>query len=1299
MLSSRRNKAVNYFIVRASLRLFSFDRNGINAKQTIIAMKLSSIKYMNKTSDIQFLSKQIQECEEEFSGSNIQSIIASLCQIQSNNESIKIGKLWQSIIPKVYKSSTISAEIIASSLNTIGNMNSINRDIAMLSQSLLSHISSKTHLVSLSQIERSFGIMSHISSFGYDKENMIYIFSSEIAKNRELWDGDRIAVNIIGRLRNVDSSSEQAQNLLRIIHKKLTSECNGRMRCMSIATALNGMHSMRSDFLVVRSLVDFFVERMRLSDEIPLPKFYHLCYSGIENMDTSTVVVQQLLSELNIKLSISVQTHEFTLADIHNLIVALHNLSPSTSRSVTETKLIITNQFEKLLQNAVDNNLFEHPDNFLKCLRIIKLSMDNMGFDQCNLLLHDILTPFQSNSTSFWASNTSALTQIIEICESIAIDDQVSNVAKIFRNRAIDEFRKVVENLRTFDNENSSLERHKLIWNALSSCRYLKFENPDLLATLPLITHAIKSSSYMSSCSDISQALFSYHNMNSNFREVRDLMAAINVRIKSLPEKSNWISDMSSVLKSLHEKKSDHAEVREYVELIANTLESMNLLTSFNTFEENMHCISFLNSTASEVKKFIDVLSDCIQRSHVSPGISHVDLSPSRSYLFGFQNLNSDHKSTLKLLESFNSKFDESPSSIPHTKRLIVGFNGLRNCSVDHVSVRDTVRIVATSMDNYALRISLQQLASVLFGMRRMDSNYPEVAYMIDVLVDKIWNHSSGKINSLAITNALNGLQGKHSKHANVRQLISHLVPHFDKCMDAMGTHELLYGMRGLEYLVTDSSEVQMLYCYVSKALRKSGGKYDGNALKAAFLGLRNNTKMTGEIKSILKSLCDLVLALNTMSNEQISKCLSSLRNFSTETKEVKYAIRALKQKLDNNSNPLTPEELSLCLWGIQGSPMSDKTTRSLLTSLSNSMILSQKNIPIFRSADVEKCLRGLSKMYSCPEFVDSSACVIMDRVVRSMACNNAEFLSLENIVQVLQGMKYFNSSSSANEYSKQILNILLKNLKQLPNDELDRASTGLLCSAVEGLKGCSLVEGNAADNVLSIVMRPLKTRKNIAKENILILFSIFYKNKQTTSASTELLHFLSQHILTSPELFNLSDIAQCIYNLRYLNETSIHNSQVLAALVYALKYYIKDNPQYAYHATPVDISRILNGLQNLTTNSLLQNEILTILQIVDAICKNRNTETFTMTSQEFLLALRGLHQMNNAHVEVRQTIRNLTQILLRSNIQFTRTEMDSMLTSLGGMNLNYIEIAELSNILKANIHIVEKNEFDFSVD
>lgn len=389
----------------------------------------------------------------------------------------------------------------------------------------------------------------------------------------------------------------------------------------------------------------------------------------------------------------------------------------------------------------------------------------------------------------------------------------------------------------------------------------------------------------------------------------------------------------------------------------------------------------------------------------------------------------------------------------------------LSQFNANGAAMRGFVKFAAKSLSATESNFPSKSLCSAIFGLRKMQA-VSEIRLLLKEITKKI-KSSTSLYHPINVCIALNGLQSMSDEHIEVRELLSALLEKSiladEQGIDRVTDREIsmaLMGIKEMGGLQTDvsmreghrsdaSREVREVLKYISALLRDHTGPFEAKRLSFAILGLSGLSSKTAEVKEILaelvtkaashtgsmtgqevsmtlrgltgldsddinvrnliKQVIPLVKSCKSWTSSDCQSALIGLQSMHYSSSEANKLVDAICDLIDR-SEPIslkTPEQVSMCLYGIQGMGSVTPEARRLLKKLPAMMSEVARSGAAFSGRDVSQALYGL-RSTSChyKETLD------LLEELQPFILNAKGFVSSQNIASAMCGLQNMESSS-----------------------------------------------------------------------------------------------------------------------------------------------------------------------------------------------------------------------------------------------------------------------------------------------
>jgi hypothetical protein len=221
-------------------------------------------------------------------------------------------------------------------------------------------------------------------------------------------------------------------------------------------------------------------------------------------------------------------------------------------------------------------------------------------------------------------------------------------------------------------------------------------------------------------------------------------------------------------------------------------------------------------------------------------------------------------------------------------------------------------------LDSYGQPFEGRRLGFAVMGISGLSSDVPEVQELVGKIALRA-KDAWGEISSQELSMCLHGMAGMQSDSANVRSLISALIPLVKKCnsMTANDVRSAMYGFQGMH---SSSKEVNEFIGVFADLLERSNVQfatsYDASTALYSMQGLSgavpSNKRLLGLIAGSLNSV------QGKYEGRDISMSLYGLRDFSSNENETRQVITALGPYIRDFKGSLNVQNVAGAFQGLQ---------------------------------------------------------------------------------------------------------------------------------------------------------------------------------------------------------------------------------------------------------------------------------------------------------------------------------------------------------------------------------------------
>ena len=250
--------------------------------------------------------------------------------------------------------------------------------------------------------------------------------------------------------------------------------------------------------------------------------------------------------------------------------------------------------------------------------------------------------------------------------------------------------------------------------------------------------------------------------------------------------------------------------------------------------------------------------------------------------------------------------------------------------------MRSLLAVLATKVSRTWEELKAQEVGNALYGLKRMNTEVPEVRILISALVPKVGS-SPEILDAQAIGNSFYGLQNMQSNSVEVLQLLHVMAQKVNlSCpeLDGQAMGNSLYGLQGMS---SDYPEVRAVVKALTTKLQTSTLDMNAQEMGNAIYGLQNMTSEHMEVRKLIAALTQKVIASkHELTSQEIGNAMFGLQGMSSSVFETRILVKQLALKIQQSHSVLDPQGVSNSLFGIQRMSSDCEEVRQLVQALAN---------------------------------------------------------------------------------------------------------------------------------------------------------------------------------------------------------------------------------------------------------------------------------------------------------------------------------------------------------------------------
>jgi hypothetical protein len=316
------------------------------------------------------------------------------------------------------------------------------------------------------------------------------------------------------------------------------------------------------------------------------------------------------------------------------------------------------------------------------------------------------------------------------------------------------------------------------------------------------------------------------------------------------------------------------------------------------------------------VVDFLDIITEQIIKCVELFRPEHVYAS-----LLGLQGMKSDNEKVLRLLSALADKIQacEGPWDLGD---ICDAFFGLQNLSSDHADVRRLLRVLGAQLASASGDGTATGFSDLMFGLQGMSSDHEEVIKILDIVALKL-----------------------------------------QRCKEQFTIDDIAFFVHGMQRMKSTSPEVRALLADLATRLRAVGENemVDFETLSAFLVGMQDMSTDAAEVRDILCGVTSRYLLVEAVPVAELTATLSCMRGMKTKHKETCLLLSKLLDVFEASQEPLSADDIILCLRSLQSMESSEPTVRRYLALLKERIFNSQEPVDTAQlNAVMKACLTGL---------------------------------------------------------------------------------------------------------------------------------------------------------------------------------------------------------------------------------------------------------------------------------------------------------------------------------------------------
>lgn len=310
--------------------------------------------------------------------------------------------------------------------------------------------------------------------------------------------------------------------------------------------------------------------------------------------------------------------------------------------------------------------------------------------------------------------------------------------------------------------------------------------------------------------------------------------------------------------------------------------------------------------------------------------------------------------------------------------------------------------VLATKVSRTWEELKAQEVGNALYGLKRMNTEVPEVRILISALVPKVGS-SPEILDAQAIGNSFYGLQNMQSNSVEVLQLLHVMAQKVNlSCpeLDGQAMGNSLYGLQGMS---SDYPEVRAVVKALTTKLQTSTLDMNAQEMGNAIYGLQNMTSEHVEVRRLIAALTQKVIASkHELTSQEIGNAMFGLQGMSSSAYETRILVKQLALKIQQSHSVLDPQGVSNSLFGIQRMSSDCEEIRQLVHALAHKIEHSWK---LLGGQHLSNALFGMQCLCSTEKEVR-----YLLQVLHGKVCSCRDELSAKQWSYAIFGLRNMNS-------------------------------------------------------------------------------------------------------------------------------------------------------------------------------------------------------------------------------------------------------------------------------------------------
>jgi hypothetical protein len=294
-----------------------------------------------------------------------------------------------------------------------------------------------------------------------------------------------------------------------------------------------------------------------------------------------------------------------------------------------------------------------------------------------------------------------------------------------------------------------------------------------------------------------------------------------------------------------------------------------------------------------------------------------------------------------------------------HVYASMLGMQGMKS---DSEKVLSLVGALTDKFDACEGPWDLVEVCNAFFGMQNMSSDSAEVRRLLASLSAKL-AASSGESTATGFSDLMFGLQGMSSDHDEVLKLLDIVALKLNSCKDQFTMDDIAFFVHGMQRMKSSSPAVCALLADQAARLRALGNDeiIDFETVSAILIGMQDMSSDAAEVRDVLGCVASRCLLAEAVPVAELTATLSCMRGMKTKHSETCMLLSKLVDAFEASHEPLSADDVILCLRSLQSMDSSEQVVRRYLALLKDRIFSCQEALDAAQlNAVMKACLTGL---------------------------------------------------------------------------------------------------------------------------------------------------------------------------------------------------------------------------------------------------------------------------------------------------------------------------------------------------